>query len=145
MRGSYVLSLNGSFTSPPPPFTGTPLQFQAAQVARLTFDGAGQAWGEATLTFHNPAVPFAVRTRIALRANYTVDSNGHLVISVEESPLDVNGDPAPAISNTVTYECYIVQRRRLASCLLHTLISFQQGPDPRNLPVTMAGSLRRQY
>ena len=56
LNGNYVLSLEGSFTSPPPPFTGTPLQFEAAQIGRLTFDGAGQAWGEATLTFHHPAV-----------------------------------------------------------------------------------------
>jgi hypothetical protein len=31
-----------------------------------------------------------------------------------------------------------------AECLQHTLISYQQGPDPKLLPLTMSGSLQRQ-
>lgn len=144
VRGPYVVSFEGAFTSAPPPFTGAALQFRAAQVGHLEFDGAGQAWGEATLVFHHPSLPFGVRSRVALIGNYTVSPDGRLQINIEERALDVNGEPGPAVANTVVYECYIVRHRRSARCVMHSLVSFQQGPAPRVLPVTMSGSLRRQ-
>jgi len=144
INGQYIFSFDGAFSSAPPPFTGEVLQFSAAQVGRLAFDGAGQAWGEATLTFHHPSLPFGVRSRIALRGNYTVSPDGKLEIYIDEFPLDVNGEPGPDRTNSIIYECYIVRRLVIANCVLHSLVSFQQGLEPRALPVTMSGSLRRQ-
>lgn len=143
LRGTFVLSMNGTFVSAPPPFTGAALPFAASQVGRLTFDGAGLANGEVTLVFHNPNIPFNVTSRFELRGAYEVSANGKVVISLDEFPLDMNGDPVANRSNSMVLECYIVRRSTLR-CVLHTLISYQQGPEPRNLPVTMSGLLQRQ-
>lgn len=144
LSGPYVLALEGVFSSAPPPFTGDVLPFKAAQVGRLVFDGTGQARGEATLTFHHPDIPFAVRSRIALHGTVETLPGGRTLISIDEFPLDANGEPAPLRTNSVVYECYVVQRQALLRCVLHSLVSFQQGPQPRNLPLTMAGTLERQ-
>ena len=144
LRGTFVLSIDGTFVSAPPPFTGDVLPFRASQIGRLKFDGAGLAHGEATLTFHHPDIPFTVISRLAFSGAYDVAPNGNVVISLDEFPLDMNGEPAAERTNSVVLECYIV-RRLLSRCVLHTLISYQQGPEPRNLPVTMSGVLQRQF
>ena len=144
LRGTFVISIDGTFVSAPPPFTGSVLPFKASQVGRITFDGAGLAEGEATLTFHHPDIPFGVISRFALSGTYDVASNGSAVISLDEYPLDMNGNPAATRANSVELECYIVRRHFELHCMLHTLISYQQGPAPRSLPVTMSGSLQRQ-
>ena len=144
IRGNYVLSFDGIFSSAPPPFSGPALPFEAAQVGRLTFDGAGMAWGEATLTFHHHEVPFSVVSRVALSGTYGVAPNGNITINLDEYPLDGNGEPASMRFASITYECYVLRRRLVARCVLNSLISYQQGPEPRNLPVTMSGSIERQ-
>lgn len=145
LRGVFVLSIDGAFVSAPPPFTGDVLSFQASQVGRLVFDGTGQAWGEATLTFHHPTIPFGVISRVSLNGTYDVAPNGSVVINLDEFPIDVNGEPGATRTNSIILECYVVRRYLQSRCVLHTLISYQQGPQPRNLPVTMSGSLLRQY
>lgn len=145
LRGTFVLSVDGTFISAPPPFTGDVLPFKAAQIGRLVFDGTGLVWGEATLTFHHPDVPFAVISRVALNGTYDIVPNGRVVINLDEFPLDTNGEPGSIRANSVTLECYVVRRQLQARCVLNSLISYQQGPQPRSLPVTMSGSLQRQY
>lgn len=145
LRGAFVLSIDGTFVSAPPPFTGSALPFKAAQIGRLVFDGTGLAWGEATLTFHHPDIPFGVISRVAFNGTYDVAPNGRAVINLDEFSLDMNGEPGAIRTNSVILECYVVRRRLQSRCVLHTLISYQQGPDPRNLPVTMSGSLQRQF
>ena len=144
LRGAFVLSIDGTFVSAPPPFTGAVLPFRASQLGRLEFDGAGLARGEATLAFHHPDVPFTVISRVAFSGAYDVQANGRVLISLDEFPLDVNGEPAANRTNSLVLECYIVRRLK-SRCVLHTLISYQQGPTPRNLPVTMSGSLQRLF
>lgn len=145
LRGTFVISIDGTFVSAPPPFTGSVLAFKASQIGRLVFDGAGLAEGEATLTFHHPDVPFGVISKFALNGTYDVAPNGSVVINLDEFPLDMNGEPVANRANSVVLECYIVRRNFHSRCVLHTLISYQQGPAPRSLPVTMSGSLQRQF
>lgn len=145
LRGAFVLSLDGQFVSAPPPFTGAVLPFKASEVGRLVFDGSGLAWGEATLTFHHPNIPFAVISRISFSGTYDVAPNGRTVINLDEFPIDMNGEPGMIRTNSIVLECYIVRRQLQSRCMLHTLISYQQGPEPRNLPVTMSGALQRQF
>ena len=144
LSGNFILNLDGAFSSAPPPFTGEVLQLDAAQVSRLYFDGSGQMWGESTLVFHHPSFPFGQRSRLALRGTYEVFANGHVLIEVDEFRLDANGQPGPVRTTSAVYECYIVQRQQLARCVLHSLVSYQQGPAPRVLPATMSGTLQRQ-
>jgi hypothetical protein len=145
LRGAYVLALDGSFVSAPPPFTGDVIALTASMLGRLEFDGSGLAWGEATLSFHHPEIPFGVVSRNALLGTYEVAPDGRTIFNVDEFPLDINGEPGPVRTNSFVLECYSVQRLMLSRCILHSLISYQQGPEPRNLPVTMAGELQRQY
>lgn len=145
LRGTFVIAIDGTFVSAPPPFTGGVLPFKASQVGRLVFDGAGLAKGEATLTFHHPDVPFGVISKFAFDGTYDVAANGHVVISLDEFPLDMNGEPMATRANSVVLECFIVRRNFQMRCVMHTLISYQQGPVPRSLPVTMSGSLQRQF
>ena len=145
LRGAFVLSLDGTFVSAPPPFTGPVLPFKASQVGRLVFDGAGLARGEVTLSFHHPNIPFGVISRIALDGTYDVQPNGRTIINLDEFAIDMNGEPGATRTNTIVLECYVLRRYFQSRCLLHTLISYQQGPEPRSLPVTMSGSLQRQF
>ena len=71
--------------------------------------------------------------------------NGRAVINFDEFPLDMNGEPGMTRANSNVLECFIVRRRLQSRCVLHTLISYQQGSAPRNLPVTMSGSMQRQF
>jgi hypothetical protein len=71
---------------------------------------------------------------------YEVDPDGHMTIEIDEFPIEAMGER----DNSVTMECYIVQPQQLARCIQHTLITFQQGPDPKPLPLSMIGSLERQ-
>jgi len=144
LQGAFVLSVDGTFVSPPPPFTGSVLPFKASQLGRLEFDGAGLAWGEATLTFHHPDIPFGVFSRKAYSGTYDLAPNGRAIINLDEFPLEVNGEPGTIRTGSIVLECYVVRRHLQLRCVLHTLISYQQGPLPRNLPVTMSGSLQRQ-
>lgn len=145
LKGNFVMTFHGSFSSaPPPPLPSDVLTFEAAEVGRLTFDGSGQAIGVYTLTFHNAAIPFQVRSRFSMLATYTVSPDGHVIIEAEEYRLDAAGTPTPMPVNTVKYECYIVAHQQLAECLQVNLVSLQQGPEPRLLPHSMSGSLQRQ-
>lgn len=143
-NGDFVLSVNGAFSSAPPPFTGDVLQLMAAEVGLLSLDGAGTAWGEITISFHHPSIPFAPLSRKALFGNYSVEADGRTIINLDEFSLDANGNPLPVRSNSFVLECYILQRQILAKCLLHSLVSYQQGPEPRILPATMSGTLQRR-
>ena len=145
VRGAYVLTLDGTFVSAPPPFTGGVLPFRAAQLGRLVFDGTGLAWGEATLSFHHPDIPFGVTSRIAFSGTYGVGPTGKTVIKLDEFPLDANGEPGVIRTNSIVMDCYVVRRYLSSRCVLHTLISYQQGEEARSLPVTMSGSLQRQF
>jgi len=144
LRGVFILSIDGTFVSAPPPFTGNVLPFAASQIGHLEFDGAGLATGEATLVFHHPDIPFGVVSRVAFSGTYNVAANGKAIINLDEFPLDMNGEPGTMRANSLVMECYIVRRGLRSNCILHTLISYRQGPDPRNLPVTMSGTLHRQ-
>jgi hypothetical protein len=143
--GDYVMAFDGTFASlPPPPFPQDPLDFEAAEVGRFSLDGAGRVYGDYTLTFHNVEIPFPVRSRFHVTGTYTVEPDGHLVIETEEYHLDASGTPGAEPANEVTYECYLVHRMQSAKCVQHTLITYQQGPQPKLLPDTMSGSLERQ-
>lgn len=144
VQGQYVVAFDGAFSSAPPPFNGEVLQFSAAMVGILNLDGSGLASGELTLVFHHPAIPFPIRSRKAILGNYSVAANGHVWVNVDEFALGEDGQPAGPKGNTLVYECYVVQRHVLAQCIAHSLVSFQQGPEPRVLPMTMTGALRRQ-
>lgn len=145
LRGMYIFSFDGGFSSAPPPFSGDVLEFRAAQVGQLEFDGAGLLQGETILVFHHPTIPFGVRSRRALLGAYTIYPTGRTMLEIDEYSLDANGQPGGIRTNSAIYECQIVQRQQLAECVMHSLISYQQGPDPRELPVTMSGSLQRQH
>jgi len=145
LHGIYVFSFDGAFSSAPPPFSGDVLEFQTAQVGRLEFDGAGLLQGETMLAFHHPTIPFGIRSRKALLGAYTVDPTGRTVLESHEYSLGTNGEPVGIRTNSAIYECQIVHRQQLAKCVMHSLISYQQGPNPRELPVTMSGSLQRQH
>jgi hypothetical protein len=73
-----------------------------------------------------------------------VSANGHVVVNVDEFALDDDGQATGPKGSSLVYECYVVRRQVLARCIAHSLVSFQQGPEPRVLPMTMSGSLRRQ-
>lgn len=144
VQGQYVLDFDGAFSSSPPPFSGEVLQFRAAMVGIVTFDGSGLASGELTLVFHHPAVPFPIRSRKAVLGSYTVAANGRMLVNVDEFALGDDGQPIGPKGNSLVYECYVVRRQVLANCIAHSLVSFTQGPEPRLLPMTMSGALQRQ-
>ena len=144
LSGDFVLDLDGSFSSASPPFNGAVLQLVAAQVGTLSFDGTGQVWGEATLAFHNPSVPMTIRSRKALVGTYSVQPQGRVLINVDEFNLSDDGQQGSQRTSSFALDCYVVQHQQLAQCIMHTLISYQQGPAPKELPVTMSGQLKRQ-
>ncbi len=144
LTGNYIIEMSGAFASPPPPFTGAPLQLMAAELGRLTLDSSGNAYGEKTLTFHHPDVPFGVRQRIALAGSFVVEADGRTIFALDEFPIAPDGSIAPQRTGSIKYECYIEVRHWRAACIAHTLVSNQQGPQPKALPVTMSGSLQRQ-
>ena len=143
LNGDYVISADGGFVAMTP-FSPDPLRLNVAMVGRLTFDAAGQALGEWTISFHHAAVPFGANSRFETAGSYSVAANGHLVMEFEEfrvePPSGANGMP----DGIVGFECYIVQRLAEARCILNVLVSLQQGPAPVTQPVTMSGSLLRQ-
>jgi hypothetical protein len=141
--GKYVLSLDGSFSSAPPPFTGEALDFEASLIALFTFDGSGNMYGEHTLAFHNVEIPFDVRSRFAVEAKYSVEPDGRLLIESKEFRLDEAGGHGPSPDNIVDYACYLVAVGS-AECTMLRLTTYQQGPEPKLLPSTMSGSLERQ-
>jgi hypothetical protein len=145
LRGAQILSFHGSFSSAPPPFTGDRVRLDASQVGRLQFDGNGQVWGEYTLTFHTPTVPLAIRTRFSVFGTYRVEPDGRLLIETEEYVIEPQERRDDLRDNAVTYECYLVQRQRAARCVLQSLVTFQQGPEPIPLPVAMTGMLEAQF
>jgi hypothetical protein len=144
LRGVQILSLNGSFSSAPPPFTGDRVRLDASAVGRLQFDGNGQVWGEYTLTFHTPTVPVGIRTRFSVFGTYRVEPDGRLLIETDEYVIEPPERRDDVRDNAVTYECYLVQRQKAARCVLQSLVTFQQGPEPIPLPVAMTGTLEAQ-
>lgn len=137
MRGNFVLSMDGSFSSAPPPFTGERENLAMSQVGLFHFDGRGHVAGEYTLAFENELsgglgfVPFTVV------GTYSVAANGRMTIETEDFVGDFK-------SNEVSYECVIVERRKLARCMVTELVSFNQGPDPIVLPASGLGAFERQ-
>jgi len=145
LAGRFVFSLDGAFSSaPPPPFGGVVLQFRTVMIGTITLDGGEQLYGESTLAFHHPDIPYAVRSRKVLRGSYSVAPNGHFLANIDEYSVNNDGVPDMTKSSSFVLECYVVRRQVLARCAAHTLISFQQGPEPRMLPMTMSGSLEQQ-
>lgn len=135
MRGDFVLSMDGSFSSAPPPFTGERENFAFTFLGLLHFDGAGQVAGEATLVFENTSAGLVVPRTVV--GTYSVAEDGRMTIETDEF---VGGFK----SNEVTYDCVIVQRRKLARCAITRLIGFSQGPDPVELPISAIGAFERQ-
>lgn len=144
LQGHFIVSLHGSFKSPPPPFTGEAIKLDAALVGRYQLSKNGGVVGDQVLTFSNAALPMGVVSRAEISGSYSQGSDGLLVMYLEEDRIDPAGGADGAVDNTSVLECYIVQRFRMARCVLHSLVTYQQGEEPRPLPVTMAGSLERQ-
>ena len=145
LYGAFVLSIDGAFVSAPPPFTGDVLSFEASQIGRVEFDGAGLVSGDGVLSFHHPDIPVSVVSKVAFDGHYDVAPDGRVTINLDEFPADASGQPGAQRSNSLTLECYVVRRRLRIQCVLTTLITYQQGPQPRILPVTMSGTLQRQF
>ena len=143
LKGNYVMAVDGGFVAMTP-FSPEPLRMNVAMVGRLTYDGAGQAHGEWTISFHHPAVPFGVRSRFEAAGTYSVAADGHVIMEFEEYRIEPPANNGGMPDGIVGFECYIVQRQAEARCLLNVLFSLQQGPGPVPQPVTMSGSLRRQ-
>lgn len=143
-KGDYVVSLYGSFKSAPPPFTGDAVKLDAAIVGRYFLDGEGLFSGEHTLTFSNAAVTFGVVSRDAVSGSYEVEPDGHVVLYLEEDSIHPITGADGIVDNTAKLECYVVQRHLLARCMLHSLVTFQRGPDPVPLPATLSGMLESQ-
>jgi hypothetical protein len=143
LYGDFVISADGGFVAMTP-FAPGPLRLSVALVGRLTFDGIGQVGGEWTVVFHNAAVPVGIRSHFEPAGTYYVASNGHLFIDVQEFKVEPPAADDGIADAIVGFECYIVQRQKEARCILHTLISLQQGSDPVPEPITLSGSLLRQ-
>ena len=136
MRGYFAFTLEGSFSSAPPPFTGARENFAFSQIGRYHFDGAGRVKGEFSLAFQNPSSGGNAAAAIEI-GTYSVTDDGRMIIEFQ----DFRGN---ALINEVTLDCIIVRRGRLARCMIVTLISYTQGPSPVALPVTGIGSFERQ-
>lgn len=143
LNGDYVVSADGGFVALTP-FAEDPLRLSVAMVGRLTFDGNGLVSGNWTISFHNAAVPFGVRSRFATIGSYEVATDGHMFMRFEEFKIEPPSSDDGVADAEVGFECYIVRRNLNARCVLNTLISFGQGPEPVPEPVTLSGSLLRQ-
>ncbi|MDX1508298.1 MAG: hypothetical protein R3358_08465 [Woeseiaceae bacterium] len=143
LNGDFIISADGGFVAMTP-FAADPLRLNVAMIGRLTFDGNGRATGEWTISFHNAAVPFGVRSRFEASGSYEVAADGHMFMEFEEFRIEPPADNDGIADAAVGFECYIVRRQQEARCVLNTLISFGQGPEPVPEPVTMLGSLERQ-
>jgi hypothetical protein len=143
LHGAYVISADGGFVAMTP-FSPDPLRLNVAMVGRLTFDAAGQAHGEWTISFHHASVPFGVVSRFETVGTYSVAASGRTIMEFEEFKIEPPADDDGMADGIVGFECYIVQRRAEARCILNVLVSLQQGPNPVPQPVTMLGTLLRQ-
>lgn len=144
LNGDYVVAADGGFVALTP-FAANPLRLSVAMVGRLTFDGNGLAHGNWTISFHNAAVPFGVRSHFETTGSYDVATDGHMFMEFEEFKIEPPASDDGVADAIVGFECYIVRRQLEAQCVLNTLISLGQGPDPVPEPVTLSGSLLRQY
>lgn len=143
LNGDFVISADGGFVALTP-FAPDPLRLSVSMVGHLTLDGRGQVQGNWTISFHNAAVPFGVRSHYETVGTYEVTANGHMFMEFEEFQIEPPAADDGVADGIVGFECYIVKRQREARCILNTLISLQQGPDPVPEPVTLSGSLLRQ-
>lgn len=143
LNGEYVVSADGGFVAMTP-FAPDPLRLSVAMVGRLTFDGNGLVSGHWTISFHNAAVPFGVRSRFQATGSYEVATDGHMFMEFEEFKVEPPASDDGVADGIVGFECYIVKRQQEARCVLNTLVSLTQGPDPVPEPVTLAGMLLRQ-
>lgn len=143
LNGDFVVAADGGFVAQTP-FATDPLRLNVAMVGRISFDGNGLANGNWTISFHNAAVPIGVRSQFRTMGTYQVEADGHLFMEFEEFKIDpVNGDDGVADA-IVGFECYIVRRQQEARCVLNSLVSLIQGPEPVAEPVTLSGTLLRQ-
>lgn len=143
LNGDYVISADGGFVALTP-FAADPLRLNVAMVGRLTLDGNGFAHGNWTISFHHAAVPIGVRSHFETTGTYEVATDGHMFMEFEEFKIEPPASDDGIADAVVGFECYIVKRQQEARCILNTLISLGQGPDPVPEPVTMSGSLLRQ-
>jgi hypothetical protein len=143
LNGDFVVAADGGFVAQTP-FAPSPLRLNIALVGRLTLDGNGGAGGEYTISFHHEAVPFGVRSHFKAVGSYEIAPNGHMFIELQEFKVEPPPDDDGVADGIVRFECYVVRRQAEARCVVNSLISLQQGPDPVPEPVTMSGSLLRQ-
>ena len=143
LNGEYVISADGGFVALTP-FAANPLRLNVAMVGRLVFDGSGLVHGNWTISFHNAVVPFGVRSHFETTGTYEVATDGHMFMEFEEFRIEPPASDDGIADGIVGFECYVVQRHQEARCVLNTLMSLAQGPDPVPEPVTLSGSLLRQ-
>lgn len=136
LRGHYAFSMDGSFSSAPPPFMGDRESFRFSQLGLYYFDGHGGVSGEFSLAFENETSGGNYSKAIEI-GTYTVATDGRMLIEFQ----DYRGD---RLINEATLDCVIVKRRKLARCIMVRLISYQQGPQPVPLSVTGLGAFKRQ-
>lgn len=143
MTGEFVISADGGFVAMTP-FSASPLRLNVSLIGRLWFDGDSRAYGEWTIAFHHAAVPFTARSHFETVGTYEVTANGRMVMEFEEFKVEPPAQDDGIADGIVGFECYIVQRQQEARCILNSLTSLQQGPEPVPEPVTMSGILLRQ-
>lgn len=143
LNGDFVISADGGFVALTP-FAPAPLRLSVSMVGHLVFDGNGRAHGNWSISFHNAAVPIGIRSHFETVGTYDVASDGHMFMEFEEFKIEPPGENDGEADGIVGFECYIVQRQQEARCILNTLLSLQQGPEPLPEPVTLSGSLLRQ-
>jgi len=136
MRGNFAFSMDGSFSSAPPPFMGARENFAFSQAGLYYFDGHGGVSGEFSMAFENATSGGIFSTAMEL-GTYIVSHDGRMVIEFQDFR-------AGTLINEVTLDCVIVKKRQLARCVMVRLVSFQQGPQPVMLPVTGLGVFERQ-
>lgn len=135
MQGDFVFSGSGTFSSAPPPFTGPVENVGFTDIGVLRFDGKGKVRAEYTFVVQAQSVGGV--TPHTAEGTYSVDPNGRLTIQTDDYAQGIRGQ-------TVSYDCRIVQRGRLARCAFTEVISYIQGPDPIALPISGLLTLEQQ-
>jgi hypothetical protein len=98
-------------------------------VGRLSFNGNGVVQGNWTISFHNAAVPFGVRSHFETTGTYVVATDGHMFMEFEEFKIE-----PPASDDGVADGIVLRMLRRepAAGSTMH--------PEYTHLPGTRPGS-----
>lgn len=143
LNGEFVLSADGGFVAQTP-FAPSPIRLNAAIIGVFMLDGNGQVSEEYTVSFHHEVVPIGIRSRFEAVGTYEIAPNGHMLMEFQEYKIEPPAEDDGIADGIARLECYIVRRQAEARCVLNSLISLQQGPNPVPEPITMSGSLLRQ-